>query len=261
MIEYKTDEEIELLRESNMLVSKTLAEISTLMKPGVSTISIDKRAEEFIRDNGGVPGFLNYNGYPNTLCISVNDQIVHGIPSDYKLKNSDIVSVDCGVIMNGFYGDSAYTFKIGDVDEKVQKLMDVTRQALFLGIENARPGKRIGDISFSIQDHAEKNGFSVVRDLVGHGVGRNLHEEPQVPNFGRRGKGVKIKPGLVIAIEPMINMGGKEAKQEKDGWTIKTADGSKSAHFEHTIAVKKEKTELLSDFEIIDKAIKCNLEI
>lgn len=256
MIEYKTDEEIELLWKSNLLVSETLAVIAVLMKPGVSTISIDRTAEEFIRDNGGIPGFLNYNGYPNTLCISVNDQIVHGIPSSYKLKNGDIVAVDCGVILNEFYGDSAYTFSIGEIDEKVQKLLDVTRQALFLGIENAKAGSRIGDISYSIQEHAEKNGFSVIRDLVGHGVGKRLHEEPQVPNFGKRSSGVKIKPGLVIAIEPMINMGKKGAIQADDGWTISTADGLPSAHFEHTVAVKKQTTEILSDFEIIDKAVR-----
>lgn len=255
MIFYKSKEEIELLRESNLLVGKTLAEVAKIMKPGVTTNQIDKVAEQFIRDNKAVPGFLNYRGYPNTLCISVNDSVVHGIPSDYNLKEGDIVSVDCGVIKNGYFGDSAYTFQIGEVNEKVKRLLEVTKLALYKGIEQAVVGNRIGDISFAIQNFAEYNGYTIVRELVGHGVGKNLHEEPQVPNYGRRGKGVKLKEGLVIAIEPMVNMGAKEIKQLDDGWTIKTLDGLPSAHFEHTVAVTKDGVDILSSFEYIEKVI------
>ncbi|MCK4662874.1 MAG: type I methionyl aminopeptidase [Bacteroidales bacterium] len=255
MIYYKTQEEIELLRESNLLVSNTLAEIVRLMKPGITTIKIDKIAEEFIRDNNAIPGFLNYNGFPNTLCISVNHQVVHGIPSKYELKEGDIVSVDCGVLKNGFYGDSAYTFAIGEVEPEKLKLLKVTKQALYKGIENAIEGKRIGDIGYTIQKHAESNGFSVVREMIGHGVGRNLHEKPEVPNYGRQGKGIKLKKGLVIAIEPMINMGTKNIKQAEDGWTIYTTDGKPSAHFEHSVAINKGKAEILSDFNCIEKAL------
>ncbi len=253
MIFYKSKEEIELLRESNLLVGKTLAEVAKFMKPGIKTIKVDKIAEEFIRDNNAIPGFLDYGGFPNTLCISINDSVVHGIPSDYELKEGDIVSVDCGVIKNEYYGDSAFTFQIGEVNEKTKRLLTVTKLSLYKGIEKAVIGNRIGDISFAIQNFAENNGYSVVRDLVGHGVGRNLHEEPQVPNFGKRGKGIKIKEGLVIAIEPMVNMGAKGVIQLKDGWTIKTYDGLPSAHFEHTIAVTKEKTDILSSFKYIEE--------
>ncbi len=258
MIFYKSKEEIELLRESNLLVGKTLAEVAKMIKPGIATIEIDKVAEEFIRDNNATPGFLNYRGYPNTLCISVNDNVVHGIPSAYKLQDGDIVSVDCGVIKNGYFGDSAYTFQVGEVNEKIKRLLEVTKLALYKGIEQAKPGKRIGDIGYAIQNFAETNGYSIVRELVGHGVGKNLHEDPQVPNFGRRGKGVKINEGLVIAIEPMVNMGKKEVKQLDDGWTIKTLDGLPSAHFEHTIAVTNEKTDILSSFKYIEKVLNKN---
>lgn len=253
MIFYKSKEEIELLRESNLLVSKTLAEVAKFMEPGVKTIKIDKIAEEFIKDNNAISGFLDYNRFPNTLCISINDSVVHGIPSNYELKEGDIVSVDCGVIKNEYYGDSAFTFQIGEVDEKTKRLLTVTKLALYKGIEKAVIGNRIGDISFAIQNFVESNGYTVVRYLVGHGVGKNLHEDPQVPNFGKRGKGVKIREGLVIAIEPMVNMGVKEVKQLKDGWTIKTYDGLPSAHFEHTIAVTKEKTDILSSFKYIEE--------
>ncbi len=258
MIFYKTEEEIELLRKSAMLVARTHAEIAPLIKPGVKTIDLDKVAEAFIRDNGGVPGFLNYNGFPNTLCISVNDKVVHGIPGNYELIEGDIISVDCGVLMNGFYGDSAYTFPVGEVDEATLKLLKVTKESLYLGIEQAVKGNRIGDISYAVQEHAEKNGFSVVRELVGHGVGRHLHEKPEVPNYGRRGRGNKISEGLVIAIEPMINMGGKEIIQEGDGWTIRTRDRKPSAHYEHTIAIVNGKADILSDFEVIEQALKNN---
>ncbi len=255
MVYYKNDEEIELLRLSNQLVSKTHAEIAKHIKPGVKTIKLDQIAEEYIRDHGGIPGFLNYNGFPNSLCISLNEQVVHGIPSSLELKDGDIVSIDCGVYMNGYHGDSAYTFSIGEVDNKVKKLLKVTMECLYLGIEKAIVGNRIGDISYAIQQHAENNGFSVVREMVGHGVGRNLHEKPEVPNYGRRGKGLKMKPGLVIAIEPMINLGTKTIVQGNDGWTIKTKDGLPSAHFEHSIAIKKDGPDILSTFKYIEEVL------
>ncbi|MBP7463630.1 MAG: type I methionyl aminopeptidase [Bacteroidales bacterium] len=255
MIFIKTEEEIALMRESNMLVSKTHAMLAREVREGVTTNYLDKLAEAFIRDHGGIPGFLNYNGYPKSLCISVNDVVVHGIPSDNMLQFGDIVSVDCGVYKNGFHGDSAYTFVIGDISPQVQKLIDVTRECLFLGIEKAVAGNRTGDIGHAVQTHAEKNGFSVVRELVGHGVGRHLHEKPEVPNFGKSGQGVRLTENMVIAIEPMINMGRKEVKQMKDGWTIRTFDGKPSAHFEHSVVVRKNKAEILSDFEIIDKEV------
>lgn len=256
MVFYKTEEEIELLRKSNLLVSKTHAEIVEYMKPGVSTLKIDKIAEEFIRSNGAEPGFLDYQGFPNTLCISINDMVVHGIPSNYELKDGDIVSVDCGVLLNGFYGDSAYTFAIGEISEEKANLLKITKESLYKGLEFAVVGKRIGDISFAVQQHAENNGFSVVRELVGHGIGRNLHESPEVPNYGRRGRGMKLKRGLVIAVEPMINMGEKEVKQSLDGWTIFTRDGMPSAHFEHTIAIGKDRPDILSNFDIIEEKLK-----
>ncbi len=256
MIFLKTREEIELLRKSNLLVSQTEAMLVEYIKPGVKTIVLDQKAEEFIRDNGGVPGFLDYHGYPNTLCISVNEQVVHGIPGDYEINEGDIVSIDCGVYMNGFHGDSAFTFAVGEISEEKKKLLKVTKESLYKGIEQAVVGARIGDISYAVQQHAEKNGFSVVRELVGHGVGRNLHEDPQVPNYGRRGRGPKIKEGLCIAIEPMINAGVKDVVQMEDGWTILTRDGKPSAHFEHSIAIIDGKAEILSDFSIIEEQIK-----
>jgi methionyl aminopeptidase len=256
MIYYKTAEEIELLRASNMLVGRTHGEIAKVIGPGVSTAKLDEIAEQFIRDNGGIPGFLGYGGFPNTLCISVDSTVVHGIPSGYILKEGDIVSVDCGVLMNGYYGDSAYTYTIGEVDPEVEKLLRVTKEALYLGIEKAVIGNRLGDISFAVQNHAESNGYSVVREMVGHGVGKKLHEKPEVPNYGKRGRGVKLKEGLVIAIEPMINMGKKEIYQENDGWTIKTKDGKPSAHFEHTIAVGHGEADILSSFKYIEEVLK-----
>ncbi len=255
MIYYKTNEEIELMRISNLMVSKTHATIAEFMIPGVSTLKVDKVAEQFIRDNGGVPGFLNYHGFPNTLCISVNNQVVHGIPSDYEMQEGDIVSVDCGVVMNGFHGDSCYTFAIGNISVEKEKLLKITRESLYKGIEQAVVGNRIGDIGYAVQQHAEENGYSVVRELVGHGIGKNLHEKPEVPNYGKRGRGIKLKENIVLAIEPMINMGKKEIRQAKDGWTIFTADNKPSAHFEHTIAVKNNKADILSNFDIIDKAV------
>ena len=255
MIYLKTPEEIALLRASNQLVGKTLAEVAKYIKVGVTTLELDKIAEDFIRTNGAVPGFLGYGGFPNTLCVSVNDQVVHGIPSNYALKEGDIVSVDCGVLQNGYYGDSAYTFCVGKVDEKVKKLLKITKESLSLGIDSAQHGNRVGDIGYAIQKHCQAAGFSVVRKLVGHGVGKNLHEDPEVPNFGKRGQGVLLKEGMVIAIEPMINMGNRDVVQEKDGWTIRTIDRKPSAHFEHTIAIRKGKAEILSTFDYIEEVL------
>lgn len=255
MVFFKTDDEIELLRESNQIVSRTLAEIAKLIKPGVTTLQLDKVAEEYIRSQGGVPGFLNYNGYPKSICTSVNSQVVHGIPSDYILKDGDIISVDCGVYKNGFHGDSAYTFAVGNVASETLNLLKVTKECLLLGIDKARSGNRLGDISWAIQNHAELNGFSVVRDLVGHGVGRNLHEKPEVPNYGKRGSGMILKKGLTIAIEPMINAGKKEVIQGKDGWTITTRDNKPSAHFEHSIAIKEDRADILSTFKFIEEVL------
>lgn len=255
MVTLKTDEEIELLRQSNLLVSKTHAAVASLMRPGVKTREIDRVAEEFIRDNGGTPGFKGYQGFPNALCISVNDQVVHGIPSGYELKEGDIVSVDCGVYKNGYHGDSAYTFAVGEIPEEVEKLLRVTKESLFLGIEKAIVGNRLGDIGHAVQMHAEKNGFSVVREMVGHGIGRNLHESPEVPNYGKKGSGMKLKNGLVIAIEPMINLGKRFILQNSDGWTIRTSDGKPSAHFEHSVAIRPGKADILSDFTIIEEQL------
>lgn len=252
MIIYKSKEEIELIRISSLLVGKTLAVVGKLIKPGITTAYLDKIAEQHIRDNQGIPGFLNYNGYPNTLCISVNSEIVHGIPSNRILKDGDVVSIDCGVIKNSFYGDSAYTFTVGEVDTKVKLLIETTKESLYLGILQAVEGKRVGDIGNAVQSFAESKGFSVVRELVGHGVGRKLHESPEVPNYGKKGHGSQLKEGMVIAIEPMINMGKRHVKQLKDGWTIVTADGMPSAHFEHTIAIGKENADILSSFEEIE---------
>ena len=255
MIYYKTEEEIELVRKSSLLVAKTHAEIAGLIKPGITTLALDKIAEEFIRDNGGVPAFKGYGGFPNTLCMSPNDQVVHGIPNDKMLEDGEILSVDCGVVMNGYYGDSAFTYEIGDVDAQTKQLLRVTKESLYKGIEQAVAGNRIGDIGYAVQQHAESFGYGVVRELVGHGVGQNLHESPEVPNYGRKGKGILLKEGLVIAIEPMINMGTKRIMQHNDGWTITTIDNKPSAHFEHTIVVRKGKAEILSSFEEIEKKI------
>lgn len=253
---YKTREEIELIRQSALLVSKTLAEVGKKIQPGVSTIELDKVADEFIRDHGGKPAFLGYRGFPNSLCTSRNSEVVHGIPGKTTLAEGDILSVDCGVLLNGFYGDSAYTFEVGEVNETVKRLLHITYQALYKGIDAAISGNRVGDISFAIQNYAEQNGYSVVRELVGHGVGKKLHEKPEVPNYGNRGNGPKLQEGLVLAIEPMINMGKREVTQMADGWTVKTADGKPSAHFEHTVVVRKDKAEILSSFAIIEEAIK-----
>lgn len=255
MLYIKTDEEVILLREANLLVSRTLAEIAGFIRPGVTTIYLDTIAETFIRDHGGVPGFKGYGGFPGTLCTSVNDEVVHGIPSEITLREGDILSVDCGVILNGWYGDSAYTFPVGDIDEKVRRLLEYTRESLEEGVKKAVAGNRIGDISYAIQSKAESGGYSVVRELVGHGIGKRLHEPPEVPNFGKRGSGPKMERGLVICIEPMINLGRKETKQMRDGWTIKTADGNPSAHFEYAVAVDDGRAQVLSTFDYIEEVL------
>ncbi|MGE0088868.1 MAG: type I methionyl aminopeptidase [Bacteroidales bacterium] len=255
MLIYKTDEEIEILRRNNLLVSKTLAEVAKLIEPGVTTLQLDKIAEEFIRDHGAIPGFLGYGGYPNTLCTSVNDEVVHGIPSERVLKDGDIVSVDCGTYLEGFYGDTAYTFQVGNVKPEIVNLLNITKESLFKGIEKAIDGNRIGDIGYAVQFHAEKNGFSVVREMVGHGLGRDMHEAPEVPNYGKRGRGIKLSEGLVICIEPMINMGSKYIKQDSDGWTIRTIDGRPSAHYELAVAIKKDKAEILSTYKYIEEVL------
>jgi methionyl aminopeptidase len=258
MIHIRTAEEIEKIRESNLLVSKTLAEVAKWIKPGITTEKLDQIAETYIRDHSGVPGFLGYQGFPKTLCISVNNQVVHGIPSAYRVREGDILSIDCGVLKNGYYGDSAYTFEVVEVKQEIRHLLDVTKASLFKGIEVAFAGNRVGDIGYAVQEFCENEGFSVVRELVGHGLGTQLHEPPEVPNYGRRGKGPKLKAGMVICIEPMINMGRKEIVQESDGWTIRTSDRKPSAHFELAIAVQKEKADILSTFDYIEEVLKIN---
>jgi methionyl aminopeptidase len=253
MINIRTAEEIEKIRESNILVSRTLGEMNKLIKAGITTNYLDKIAEECIRDNGGEPGFLGYQGYPKTLCTSVNDQVVHGIPSDYQLRDGDIISIDCGVRKNGFYGDSAYTFEVGMVNEEIKSLLNTTKESLLESIKVAVHGARTGDIGFAVQQYCENMGYSVVRELVGHGLGQNLHEAPEVPNYGKRGRGAKLLEGMVICIEPMINLGKKEIVQENDGWTIRTRDGKPSAHFELAIAIRKNEPDILSTFDYIEK--------
>ena len=256
MIYIKTREEIELMRESALMVSRTLGIIAKEVKPGVTPKFLDKIAEDFIRDNGGVPAFKGYRGFPATLCISINEAVVHGIPTDKPLVEGDIISVDCGVKKNGFYGDHAYSFAVGVVKPELQKLLEVTKESLYKGIEQCIAGNRIGDISYAIQQYAEKHGYGVVRELVGHGLGKSLHEDPEVPNYGKRGDGPKIKDGMVFAIEPMINLGKKNVKQLNDGWTIVTADGLPSAHFEHDVAIIDGKPEILSTFAYVEEALK-----
>lgn len=262
MIYYKTEEEIELIRESCLLVCKALAHVGSIIKPGITGEQIDKEAEQLIRDHGAVPGFKGYRGFPATLCVSKNEGVVHGIPSKEEFKDGDIVSVDCGVLLNEFYGDSAFTFALGQVTPEVMQLLSVTKTALYKGIEKAVDGKRIGDIGFAVQDFCErKYKYGVVRELVGHGIGRNLHEAPEVPNYGKKGRGPKMREGLVIAIEPMVNLGRKEVAQSEDGWTIVARDGKTSAHFEHTVVVRKQKAECLSDHKAIEEAIAMNPEV
>ncbi len=255
MIQYKSREEIELIRKSALLVSKTLGLMASIIKPGVVPLDLDKIAEEYIRDNGGTPGFLGLYDYPNTLITSVNEQVVHGIPTKRPLQDGDVVGVDCGVLMNGYYGDHAYTFAVGEISDDVKKLLKVTKESLYLGIEQAKTGNRIGDISFAIQSYTESHGYGVVRELVGHGLGKKMHEAPEVPNYGKRGKGPKLKDGVVIAIEPMINMGTRRVVQLDDGWTIVTADRKPSAHFEHDVAIVDGKPEILSTFDYIEEEL------
>lgn len=255
MIYIKTDAEVELLREANQLVSKTLAEVAAHIRPGVTTRQLDTIAEEFIRDHGALPGFKGYAGFPNTLCTSVNDEVVHGIPSDYELRDGDIISVDCGVILNGWNGDSAYTFAVGDVKPEVLRLMEYTRASLEAGAREAIAGNRIGDISYAVQTKAESGGYSVVRTLVGHGIGKHLHEGPEVPNYGKRGSGTRLDRNLVICIEPMINMGTKNTRVQSDGWTVRTGDGKPSAHYEYAVAVREGKPDLLTTFEYIEEVL------
>ena len=254
-IRIKTDEEVELMRVSSLLVGRTLAEVAALVKPGATTLQLDAIAEEFIRDNGAEPGFKGYGGFPNTLCTSLNEAVVHGIPNDRPLESGDVISIDCGVLKNEFYGDSAYTFEVGEVDPKIQKLLRVTKECLTLAIGQAVTGKRIGDIGAAVQIHAEANGYGVVRELVGHGLGRELHEAPEVPNYGRRGNGPRLVDGMVLAIEPMINLGTREILTDDDGWTIVTRDRMVSAHFEHDIVVRKGQADVLSSFLDIEKVI------
>lgn len=261
MIFYKTEEEIELIRESSLLVGKTHAELAKLIAPGITTLQLDKIAEEFIRDHNAKPAFKGYHGFPNTLCTSVNEVVVHGIPGNRSLKDGDIVSVDCGVLKNGFFGDSAYTFMVGEVNPELKKLLKITKESLYKGIEMAVAGNRIGDIGFAVQSHCEQHGYGVVRQLVGHGVGKNLHEDPQVPNYGKRGSGTRLHERLVIAIEPMINMGTKDVYLESDGWTVITKDKKPSAHFEHTIVVRKNGAEVLSTFKFIEEVLETKKEL
>ena len=259
MIIYKTEAEIALMKQSAMLVSKTLTEVAKVLAPGTTTLQIDKLCADFVRDHKAIPSFLNYRGYPHNICASVNDVVVHGFPDNTPLKVGDIVSIDMGVILNGWHGDHAYTFIIGDVSEAVLQLVRVTKESLYRGVEKAIAGNRVGDISYAIQDYTEKrHGYGVVRELVGHGLGRSLHEDPQVPNYGRRGDGKKLKENAVLAIEPMINMGIKEVYTESDGWTVRTRDGKPSVHFEHDVCVKRNKPLILSDYSIIEAAEQAN---
>lgn len=259
MIYYKTDEEIELIRKNCLLVCKTLSHVASLLKPGITGKKLDTDAEQLIRDCGAEPGFKGYRDFPATLCISKNEEVVHGIPDDYEFQEGDIASIDCGVFMNGYYGDAAYTFAFKELEETTLKLLRTTKEALYKGIEMAVTGKRLGDISNAIQHFTERiHGYGVVRDLVGHGVGKNLHEDPEVPNHGKRGRGVKLHEGLVIAIEPMVNMGTRKVKKSQNGWTVFTKDKKPSAHYEHTVAVRKEEADILSDHVIIEKEIEKN---
>jgi methionyl aminopeptidase len=253
MVHYKTEDEIELIKEGAIILGQAHAEVAKLIAPGVNTSMLDKVAEEFIRDNEGIPSFKGYNGFPYTLCVSPNEQVVHGFPSDNELQDGDILSIDCGVFYKGFHSDSAYTYTVGEVREEVRQLLKVTNESLYKGIEQAVVGNRVGDIGFAIQNYVEGFNYTVVRELVGHGVGTNLHESPEVPNYGKRGKGPVLKEGMVIAIEPMINLGTRYVVQESDGWTIRTKDRQPSAHFEHTVAIKDGQPEILTTHKFIEE--------
>ncbi len=262
MIHYKTETEVALMKEAATLVSKTLTEVAKVLKPGMTTIQIDKLCFEFVKDHKAIPSFLNYRGYPFTVCASVNDVVVHGFPNNVALKDGDIVSIDMGVILNGWHGDHAYTFILGEASPEEIELVKVTKESLYKGIEKAIVNNRIGDIAHAIQEHTEiKHGYGVVRELVGHGLGRSLHEDPQMPNYGKRGSGPKLKENLVLAIEPMINLGTKDVYTDKDGWTVKTRDGKASVHFEHDVCVKRNKALILSDYSIIEAAEKANNQL
>jgi len=256
MIHYKTAEDIQKIKESAQILGQAHGEVARLVKPGIKTKDLDKIAEEYIKDHGGSPSFKGYNGFPAALCISVNETVVHGFPSQYELKETDVISVDCGVYYKGFHSDSAYTYPLEGVSQEVLDLLDRTYDSLYLGIEQAKVGNRIGEVSFAIQNYVEQFGYGVVRELVGHGVGKDLHEDPEVPNYGKKGRGAKIKAGMVFAIEPMINLGTKSVVQENDGWTIRTADRKPSAHFEHTVAVLEDKTEVLTTHKYIEENYK-----
>lgn len=258
MINYKSTAEVELIRQSCILVNDAIAFAAALIKPGISTLELNDLADKYIVDHGGVPNFKNYHGFPFACCISVNDAVVHGFPTKVELKDGDVISIDCGALKKGYHGDSAYTFGIGNISDEVKNLLRVTKESLYKGIEKAVVGNRIGDISFAVQDYTESYGYGVVRELVGHGIGKSLHEDPQVPNYGKRGKGTKLKDGLVIAIEPMINLDAKEVFTDKDGWTVRTADGKPAAHYEHTVCVRKGKADILSSFSAIEAAEKAN---
>jgi len=255
MIITKTREEIELMRESSLIVSKTLGMLASEVQPGVTTLHLDKLAEEFIRDHGAIPGFLGLYDFPNTLCMSPNAQVVHGIPNDTPLEEGDIISIDCGALKNEFYGDHAYTFPVGEISPEIEKLLRITKESLYIGIAEIKVGNRVGDVGYAIQQFTEKEGYGIVRELVGHGIGKKMHEDPEMPNYGRRGRGKKLIEGMVIAIEPMTNMGTHRIKQLKDGWTILTADGKPSAHFEHDVAIIDGKPEILSTFKYIYEAL------
>ena len=255
MIFYKTEEEIEIIRQGAQILGKAHGEVAALVKEGIPTAHLDKRAEELIRDLGGTPSFKGYNGFAYSLCISVNEEVVHGFPGKYELKSGDIVSIDCGVFYKGFHSDSAYTHPVGEVAPEVLQLLADTRDSLYTGIEKAVSGNRLGDISYAIQNCVEPRGYSVVRELVGHGIGKSLHEAPEVPNYGKRGQGLKLQSGLVLAIEPMVNLGGRQIVQEEDGWTIRTRDRKPSAHFEHTVVIRKNKAEILTTFDYIEKGL------
>lgn len=255
MIIQKTKEEIELMRQSALVVSKTLGMLAKEVKPGVTSLYLDKLAEEFIREQGAIPGFLGLYDFPNTLCMSPNSQVVHGIPNNTPLVEGDIISIDCGAILNDYYGDHAYTFPVGEIAPETQKLLDVTKESLYVGIREFKVGNRVGDVGYAIQQFTEKHGYGVVRELVGHGLGKTMHEDPEMPNYGRRGRGKKFIEGMVVAIEPMTNMGTQKIRHHKDGWTITTLDGKPSAHFEHDVAIVDGKPELLSTFQYIYEAL------
>ncbi|MBX2932446.1 MAG: type I methionyl aminopeptidase [Chitinophagaceae bacterium] len=259
MIIYKTEAEVELMKKAAMLVSETITEVAKILKPGITTLQIDSLCQQYVLDNKAIPSFKNYHGYPFAICASVNDVVVHGFPNNIPLKEGDIVTIDLGVILNGWHGDHAYTFILGEVSTEILQLVRVTKESLYKGIEKAIVNNRIGDISFAIQEHTEKKyGYGVVRELVGHGLGKNLHEDPQVPNYGKRGNGPKLRENIVLAIEPMINLGTKDVYTDKDGWTIRTKDGKPSVHFEHDVCVKKDRALILSDYSIIEAAEKAN---